>query len=207
MPAGRSTHKENGLMRHCVCVLAGLLVLAPATARAEEKKGDRKVAPVLNFKMKTIDGKEVDLSKYQGKVVLFVNVASECGLTPQYKGLQALHDKYAREGLAIIGVPANEFGSQEPGSNREISQFCTSKYGVKFDMLAKVVVKGEGICPLYKFLTSKETDPKFAGDIKWNFTKFLIVDGEIVARFEPRVEPQSPEVIKAIEEGLKKVKK
>src|SRR2546426_12570973 len=109
--------------------------------------------------MKGIDGKEVDLAKYKGKVVLFVNVASECGYTKQYKTLQALHDKYAKDGLAIVGVPANEFGGQEPGTNEQIAEFCSTKYNVKFDMLAKVVVKGDGICPLYKHLTAKETDP------------------------------------------------
>lgn len=190
-------------MRLTVALLAGLLMLSPAL-RAEEK-GDKKVAPVLNFKMKSIDGKDVELSKYQGKVVLFVNVASRCGLTPQYKGLQALHEKYGKDGLVIIGVPANEFGEQEPGTNAEISEFCSTKYGVKFPMLAKVVVKGEGICPLYKHLTEKQSNPKFSGEIGWNFTKFLIgKNGEIVARFEPKVKPESKEVTEAIEAELKK---
>jgi glutathione peroxidase len=134
-----------------------------------------------------------------------VNVASECGLTPQYKELQTLHEKYAKEGLAIVGVPANEFGSQEPGSNAEIAKFCSTNYNVKFDMLGKVVVKGKGICPLYKFLTSKDTDPKFAGPIAWNFTKFLVgKNGEVVNRFEPKTKPDAPEVISAIEAELKK---
>src|SRR6202035_5785599 len=106
-------------------------------------------------------------------VVLFVNVASQCGYTPQYKGLEALHEKYAKDGLVIVGVPANEFGAQEPGSDEEIAKFCSAKYNVKFDMLSKVAVKGKDICPLYQYLTSKDTDPKFAGDIKWNFTKFV----------------------------------
>jgi glutathione peroxidase len=192
-------------MRKTVC-WAVALVLAAAPALRADDKGDKKmVPPVLNFKMKTLDGKDVDLAQYQGKVVLFVNVASKCGLTPQYKALQALHDKYAKDGLAIVGVPANEFGMQEPGTNAEIAQFCEANYNVKFDMLSKVVVKGDGISPLYKFLTSKETDPKFAGEIKWNFTKFLVSkNGEVVARFEPKTEPNDPEVIKAIEEQLKK---
>ena len=115
--------------------------------------------------------------------MLIVNVASSCGLTPQYKGLETLHEKYADKGLAILGFPANEFAAQEPGTDTEISEFCTTKYGVKFDMFSKVVVKGDGQCPLYKFLTSSETDPKFPGDIKWNFEKFLIDrDGNIVNR-------------------------
>jgi glutathione peroxidase len=193
-------------VRTLVCLAAGLLAFLPAAARAEDRvKGDRKVPAVLNFKMKGLDGKEVDLGQYRGKVVLIVNVASQCGYTKQYKGLQELYDKYAREGLVILGVPANEFGAQEPGSNEEIAKFCSDNYGVKFPMLAKVVVKGEGICPLYQYLTSKETDPKFAGPIKWNFTKFLIGrNGEIVNRFEPAVKPESPEMVKAIEAQLQK---
>src|SRR5262245_53019119 len=142
--------------RALVAAIAAL-VLVPALAGAEGK-AKKKVAPVLDFKMKGIDGKEVDLSKFQGKVVLIVNVASECGYTPQYKGLQALHDKYAKEGLVIIGVPANEFGEQEPGTDAEIAKFCTGTYGVKFPMLSKVVVKGKGIAPLYAHLTSKKTN-------------------------------------------------
>jgi glutathione peroxidase len=184
-------------------VLAAFLV-APAMLLAEDKS-DKTVPPVLNFKMKSIDGKEVNLSKYQGKVVLFVNVASRCGLTPQYKGLQKLYDKYEKEGLVVIGVPANEFLAQEPGSDEEIAKFCKDNYSVTFPMLSKVVVKGEGITPLYKHLTSKETDPKFGGEIKWNFTKFLISrKGEIVNRFEPRVNPDSDKVVGAIEAELKK---
>jgi glutathione peroxidase len=189
-------------------LFAALAVFALAgVATAEEKKGDTKVPEVLNFKMKSLDGKDVDLSKYKGKVVLFVNVASKCGLTDgQYKGLQQLHEKYAKDGLAIVGVPANEFGKQEPGTDKEISEFCTTKYNVKFDMLSKVVVKGDDIAPLYKHLTDKKTNPKFGGEIKWNFTKFLIdKSGQVVGRFEPRVDPLSDEVVRAVEgEVLKK---
>ena len=188
---------------------AALLAVISGVVNSEEKKGDKKVPPVLNFKMKKLDGKEADLSKYQGKVVLMVNVASQCGLTPQYKPLEELHEKYSEKGLAVLGFPANEFGSQEPGTDDEISTFCTSKYGVKFDMFSKVVVKkldnGPEPCPLYKYLTSKETDPKFSGDITWNFEKFLIGrNGEIVKRFAPKVKPDSEEVLKAIEEELAK---
>ncbi|MSR57089.1 MAG: glutathione peroxidase [Planctomycetaceae bacterium] len=155
--------------------------------------------------MKKLDGKEVNLADYQGKVVLFVNVASQCGLTPQYKGLEELHEKYGKDGLAIIGVPANEFGKQEPGTDAEISQFCAKNYGVKFDMLSKVAVKGDAICPLYKHLTSKDTDPKFAGDISWNFEKFLVGrNGEIVARFKPKVDPMADEVTEAIKAEIAK---
>jgi len=190
-------------MRLLSVLLAGLLVLTPALTRAE--KGDKKVPAVLNFKMETLDGKPVNLSKYQGKVVLFVNVASYCGYTKQYKELQALHEKYGKDGLAIVGVPANEFGGQEPDSNEAIAKFCSSKFNVKFDMLSKVVVKGDGICPLYQYLTSKDTNPKFGGDIGWNFTKFLIgKNGEVVNRFDSKVKPDAPVVIEAIEAELKK---
>lgn len=181
-------------------LLCATLVLPSIAAEKEEK-----VAPALDFKMKSLDGKDVDLSKYQGKVVLMVNTASKCGLTPQYEQLEALHEKYADKGLAILGFPANEFGKQEPGTDSEIGEFCQKNYGVKFDMFSKVVVKGDGQCPLYQFLTSKDTNPKFAGPIKWNFEKFLINrDGEVVARFAPPVVPDSDEVVAAIEAELDK---
>lgn len=191
-------------MHRLLCATLALIVLTWSGLRADETtRGKRKAPAVLNFKMKGLDGKDVDLAQYQGKVVLFVNVASQCGYTPQYKGLQALHDKYSKDGLVVIGVPANEFGAQEPGSNQEIAEFCSRGYGVKFPMLAKVVVKGEGICPLYQYLTSKETDPQHSGPIKWNFTKFLIGrTGEIAARFEPAVKPESKEMTAAIEKEL-----
>jgi glutathione peroxidase len=189
--------------------IAAATQVAPAaqagTAQAPASPDKKDVAAALNFTMKDIDGKDVALSKYQGKVVLIVNVASECGLTPQYADLQALHDKYAEQGLVILGFPANEFNQQEPGSNEDIKTFCTTKYNVKFPMFAKVVVKGEGQCDLYKFLTSSDTNPKFAGEIQWNFTKFLLArDGRVVNRFEPKVKPSADEVIKAIEAELAK---
>lgn len=188
---------------------AGLLAIVGSGVNSDEKKGDKKVPAVLDFKMKKLDGKPGDLSAYQGKVVLIVNVASQCGLTPQYEQLEKLHEKYSDKGLAVLGFPANEFGSQEPGTDLEIASFCKDNYAVKFDMYSKVVVKqtkdGPEPCPLYKFLTSKETDPKFAGDITWNFEKFLVGrNGEIVARFAPRVKPDSDEVTKAIEAELAK---
>ena len=189
-------------MKLVAALLALSLGLATVTALAADNSGDKKVAPALNFKMKSLDGKDVDLSKYQGKVVLIVNVASKCGLTPQYEQLEALHEKYADKGLAILGFPANEFGKQEPGSDTEISEFCTSKYGVKFDMFSKVVVKGDGQCDLYKFLTSKETDPKFAGPIKWNFEKFVITPSGDVRRFLPNTEPDDPAIVSVIESAL-----
>jgi glutathione peroxidase len=194
-------------MKNVVVMFAAtaLLAVASGIVNSEEKKGDKAVPAALNFKMNRLDGKPADLSSYKGKVVMIVNVASQCGLTPQYTQLEGLHEKYGEKGLAVLGFPANEFGAQEPGTDEEISKFCKSKYDVKFDMFSKVVVKGEGQCPLYKFLTSKETDPKFAGDITWNFEKFLIGrNGEVVARFAPKVKPDSEEVIKAIETELAK---
>jgi glutathione peroxidase len=159
----------------------------------------------LDFTMKAIDGKEVDLADYKGKVVLIVNVASKCGLTPQYEGLEALYEKYGKDGLVILGFPANEFREQEPGTNAQISEFCTTKYGVKFPMFSKIVVKGEGQHPLYQFLTGAETNPRFAGEISWNFEKFLVDrDGKIVARFAPRTVPNAAEVTKAIEAEIAK---
>jgi glutathione peroxidase len=198
-------NRENS-MKNAVVIFAATALLAVASGvNSEEKKGDKKVPEVLSFKMNRLDGKSANLADYSGKVVLMVNVASQCGLTPQYEQLEGLHEKYAEKGLAVLGFPANEFGKQEPGTDAEIASFCKKDYGVKFDMFSKVVVKGEGQCPLYKYLTSKETDPKFAGDISWNFEKFLIGrNGEIVARFAPRVKPDSEEVVKAIETELEK---
>lgn len=165
---------------------------------------DDKAAPALQFKMKTLDGKEISLQeKYLGKVVLFVNVASQCGLTPQYEQLQALHEKYSDQGLAVVGVPCNQFGNQEPGSAKEIQSFCQDNYGVKFDMLSKVEVNGEGACDLYKYLTGVETKPAGKGKISWNFEKFILDrKGNVIARLKPGVTPDDPAVIETIEKAL-----
>jgi glutathione peroxidase len=153
--------------------------------------------------MNSIDGQPVSLKSFQGKVVLLVNVASKCGFTPQYTALEALYEKYKSRGLVIVGIPANNFLSQEPGTNEEIKKFCSTKYNVTFPMMAKVSVKGDDQTPLYTFLTGKTTDPQFAGDIKWNFTKFLFDrNGNPVARFEPAVTPDSAQVTAAIESAL-----
>jgi glutathione peroxidase len=194
---------------------AGLCALAAAQDKPQDKKpqaaNDKPAAAkpqasagsVLDYKVKDIDGKDVDLSKYKGRVVLIVNVASQCGMTPQYEQLQGLHDKYAKDGLAVLGFPANDFGQQEPGSEAEIKKFCSSNYSVSFDMFSKVSTKGPKACDVYKYLTSKESNPQFAGDIKWNFTKFLIDrHGKVVGRWEPRTKPDAPEVTAAIEKAL-----
>jgi glutathione peroxidase len=162
------------------------------------------VKNVYDFTMKSIDGKPVSLSEYHGKVLMLVNVASKCGFTPQYAGLEKLYEKYKDQGLVIVGVPANNFAGQEPGTNEEIKKFCSNKYNVTFPMMAKVSVLGPDKTPLYVFLTDKSTDPQFAGDIQWNFTKFLFDrNGKPVARFEPKVTPDSPEVTAAVETALK----
>jgi glutathione peroxidase len=180
--------------------LIGLTLLGVVSAA----DSDKKPGSVLDFHVKDIDGKPVDLSVYQGKVLLVVNTASQCGLTPQYKELESIYEKYKGEGFEVLAFPANEFGSQEPGSNDEIKEFCSSKYKVSFPLFSKIVVKGKGIHPLYSFLTSKATNPKFAGEIPWNFTKFLVNrKGEVIARFEPRAEPSAVRVTGAIENALK----
>ena len=157
---------------------------------------------LADFTLTTIDGAEKKLSEFAGKPVLVVNVASKCGFTPQYTGLEALHEKYAAQGLVVAGVPSNDFGAQEPGTEAEIQSFCTTNYGVKFPMFAKVAVLGDAKHPLYQWLT---TSGSKTGDVKWNFEKFLIgKDGHVAGRFSSRVAPDSPELIAAIEAELAK---
>lgn len=159
-------------------------------------------APALqNIPLKDIEGKATSLKAYQGKVLLLVNVASECGNTPQYEGLQALYDKYKDKGLVVIGFPCNDFGAQEPGTNEQIKQFCTAKYKVTFPMFDKIHVKGPEQHPLYVALTG--TSGVFPGNVKWNFGKFLIGrDGKPLQRIEPGTVPTDAAVVKAIEEAL-----
>ena len=176
------------------------MVAALLTTAQTKPAGSAKVPAALNFTMKSIDGKAVDLSKYQGRVVLMVNVASECGFTPQYAGLEQLHKKYAAKGLSILGFPSNNFGGQEPGSDPEIAQFCEKNYGVEFDMFSKIVVVGKDQAPLYHYLT---THPKFSGPVEWNFEKFLIGrNGEVLGRFKSEIEPLSKQMVGAIEGAL-----
>jgi glutathione peroxidase len=158
---------------------------------------------IYNFTLNSIDGKPAPLADYKGKVVLIVNVASQCGFTPQYSALESIYEKYKDQGFVIVGFPANNFGAQEPGTNEEIKTFCSRKYNVTFPMYAKISVKGEDQAPLYSYLT-KETGPGIAGDIKWNFTKFLVDrNGKVVQRFESAVTPDSKDVTGAIEKQLK----
>lgn len=161
-------------------------------------------ASVYDYTLDSIDGKSTPLSSFKGKVVMLVNVASRCGYTPQYAGLESLYEKYRDQGFVIVGIPANNFMSQEPGTNAEIKAFCKSKYDVKFPMMSKVSVAGSDKTPLYQYLTSEKTDPKHGGEIKWNFTKFLIgKDGRILDRFEPAVTPEDPAVNSAVTAALK----
>ena len=159
---------------------------------------------VLEFAPNSIDGKPSPLNSYKGKVLLIVNVASKCGFTPQYTALESLYRKYKSQGLVVVGFPANNFMSQEPGSNEEIKDFCKRTYEVDFPMYSKVSVKGDDKAPIYQYLTDKETNPTTGGEIKWNFTKFLVDrNGKVIARFEPAVKPDSQPVLDAIEAALK----
>ena len=176
----------------------------PAQKQAEETETAAEPPTALNFTMKSIDGEDVELSKYQGNVVVVVNTASKCGLTPQYKQLQELHSKYVEKGVKVLGFPCNQFMGQEPGSESDIKAFCTKNYGVTFDMFAKVDVNGEKTCDFYKYLKAQATKPKGTGDIGWNFEKFILdKSGKPIARFGPRVKPDSAEFIAEIEKALK----
>lgn len=185
------------------CLVIGVLAVMSANSPAEDKK----VPDLLQGKMKSLKGKEVDLSQYQGKVLLVVNVASACGATPQYKQLEALHEKYEGKGLEVLGFPCNQFGEQEPGSSLEIAEFCEKTYNVQFDMFEKIDVKGDKAAPIFKKLTAEagKLNKDSEGDVKWNFEKFLVSrDGKVVARFRTPVKPDAPEVVKAIEAELAK---
>jgi glutathione peroxidase len=153
-----------------------------------------------DFTVQTINGKSLSLSEFKGKKVLVVNVASRCGLTPQYKQLQELYNKYGSKNFAIIGFPANNFGQQEPGTNEEIQEFCTLNYGVTFPMMGKISVKGDDIAPLYNWLTSKSQNGKQDAEVTWNFQKFLIDEnGNWAGFYEPRTLPDAPEIVSWIE--------
>lgn len=180
-------------MKFWIAVLLSTLVMS---AQADDQSS------LYDIPLKTLEGKSTSLKEYAGDVLLVVNVASQCGLTPQYEGLQSVFSKYQDQGLKVLGFPCNDFGAQEPGSNSEIKVFCTTNYKVSFPMFDKLHVKGEAQHPLYSALTGKNSP--FPGDIEWNFGKFLIDrNGKILKRFSPRTEPGSEEVTKAIEAALK----
>jgi glutathione peroxidase len=158
---------------------------------------------IYDAKVEALDGGPADLADYQGKALLIVNVASQCGLTPQYSGLQALHEEYGNRGFAVLGFPCNQFGSQEPGTADEIAAFCETNYGVTFPMFSKIEVNGDGRHALYEQLTLHADDEGEAGDIQWNFEKFLVsADGEVVRRFRPLTTPEDPALVSAIEGQL-----
>lgn len=176
--------------------------VAANAADAAKEKSD--VPAALQYTMKGLDGKPVELEKYEGKVVLIVNVASKCGLTDSnYKGLQEIYAKYKDKGLVVLGFPCNQFNGQEPGSSKEISEFCSNEYGVAFDLFEKVEVNGDQACDLYKYLTALKLKPKGDGKVSWNFEKFLLNrEGTPVARFAPNIKPTADEMIQQIEKLL-----
>ncbi len=180
--------------------------LSPTSSIHATEPAATEVPKVFSFKVKTLEGEAADLSKYAGKVVVFVNVASKCGMTPQYTALQELHEKYKDKGLVIVGVPCNQFLGQEPGTDKEIREFCTSKYKVTFDMLEKVNVKDEGkekACDLFAYLSEQDTKPTGKGPVGWNFEKFVVDrKGNVVGRFKSNVKPESKEMMGVIEKAL-----
>jgi glutathione peroxidase len=182
-----------------LAALMGAASWTPSGAKAPVRTG------VLSHTVKNIDGKKVPLSRYRGKVLLIVNTASKCGNTPQYASLEKLYQTHKGQGLRILAFPANNFGQQEPGSDKEIKFFCSQNYKTTFDLFSKVSVKGEDQAPLYRFLTDKNTNPKYGGDVEWNFAKFLIGrDGQVVGRFPAGKDPLSDDVVAAIRAELKK---
>ena len=193
-------------MKTFVFGLALILACSTFVTAQNTKTTEKKEVPAaLNYKMKSIDGNEVDLSQYAGKVVLVVNVASKCGMTPQYAELEALQDKYGAKGLVVLGFPCNQFGGQEPGTEEEIKEFCSTKYDVSFPMFSKIDVKGDKQCELFGHLSKLDLAPKGAGEVGWNFEKFLIDrTGNPAARFGSRVKPSAEEVEKAIVAALGK---
>jgi len=194
----------NRLCLFCsFAALAALSLVLVPLAVVSASDDAKKPAAVLDFHVKDIDGKDVDLARYKGSVLLIVNTASQCGYTPQYKEMEAIYEKYKDKGFEVLAFPANEFGKQEPGTNEQIKDFCSTRYKVSFPLFSKIVVKGKGIDPLYEYLTSDKTNPKFSGTIPWNFTKFLVNrKGEVIARFQPKDKPTSETVTDAIDKAL-----
>jgi glutathione peroxidase len=189
-------------MKQALIIFVGAAFCITQFAQAKTRGASRETqAKIYSFTMKTIDGKEKKLADYKGKVLLIVNVASKCGFTPQYKGLEALYNTYKDRGFAILAFPENNFHNQEPGTNAQIKQFCTEKYGVTFDMFSKINVIGKNQSPLYAYLTK---DTPVRGEVQWNFQKYLVNrDGKVVAKFQPSTEPLDKSVTSKIEELLK----
>jgi glutathione peroxidase len=184
--------------------IAALAIFSGSADADETSPAPKSPKSVYDFTVKDIDGKSVKLDRYKGKTLLIVNTASRCGNTPQYASLEKLYQKYKGRGLRILAFPSNDFGQQEPGSDGQIKEFCTAQYKTTFDLFSKVEVKGANQTPLYKYLTSKETDPNFGGDVEWNFAKFLIGrDGKVMNRFKAGTDPLTPDVEKTIVAALK----
>ena len=200
------------MTRYALLAVATLALVAASvfivrgrpTSVGEASTKEKEVKSIYDFALKDINGKEVKLDQFRGKVALIVNTASKCGYTPQYEGLQKIYDQHKDQGFIVLGFPANNFKGQEPGTDEEIKEFCSLRYNVTFPMFAKISVGGEDKHPLYKYLTEKETNPQFAGEIKWNFNKFLVdKNGRIIARFDSGDKPESDKVVQAIEQALK----
>ncbi len=208
MPVNRIPALLGGLVTLAAAgaaVFATLDAQSPAEAAGAAPAKKAPADSPLQYTVQDIDGKNIPLSRYLGDVVLIVNTASQCGNTPQYASLEKLHQKYKGRGLRVLAFPANDFGAQEPGSNAEIKTFCSKEYKTTFDLFGKVATKGAGQAPVYKFLTSKNTNPKFGGDVEWNFAKFLVGrDGKVVGRFRAGTDPLTPEVVAAVEAELAK---
>lgn len=193
--------KYSGILILLIAIIGNGYLFAVEKSNESEKKN---MESIYDFTVKDIDGNDVKLERFKGNVVLIVNVASKCGFTTQYEGLQNIYKKYKDQGFEILGFPANNFLGQEPGTNEEIKQFCSLNYNVTFPMFSKISVKGKDIAPLYKYLTDKETNKEFGGKITWNFNKFLVNrEGRIVARFGSRTKPESEKMTSAIEQHLK----
>jgi len=185
----------------CVGLIGLALSIGAAGSMANEETRDEK--SIYDFKVKNIKGEDVSLADYKGKTVLIVNVASKCGYTRQYAEMQAAYEKYKDRGFVILGFPCNQFGGQEPGSEQEILQFCQANYGVEFPMFSKLDVKGGSADPLFKYLSALETEPKGAGDISWNFEKFLIDgEGKVIGRYKSAVSPTGKEMVDLLEKLL-----
>ncbi len=183
-----------------VIAIASISILFVSNLSADENSTPESI---YDFTMNDIDGNPVKLESFKGKVILIVNVASKCGYTRQYKGLQKIYSKYRDKNFVILGFPANNFLWQEPGSNARIKSFCSLKYGVEFPMFSKISVKGKKQHPLYKFLTSKSTNPLFPGKIRWNFEKFLFnTEGKLVGRFHPKIKPEDKRIIELLEKEI-----
>ena len=190
-------------MLSCALFVAVLGLLAVSAGPASAQEG--KPASVHPLQVTDIEGRSIDLARYKGKVLLLVNVASECGYTPQYEGLQNLHRKFGKDGLVILAFPSNDFGAQEPGSAAQIKEFARKNYGVQFELFSKVRITGKDACPLYQHLTGKTTNPTCAGAVRWNFEKFLIGrDGRVIARFASNVEPESADLVEPLRQALTK---